>query len=85
MSGDSGAAKSHDFAAWERRYSLVVDSGSDDEPGPRYFKTNEAAWKAWHALADEWKPFADVRCKTPNQRGGIYWPRVDRQGRVLGA
>lgn len=66
------------------RYVVAVCSGDPSEPAPSYFAALDQAWSAWHELDDQWKPFAAVRCKTPNGRGGYYSPRIDRQGHVLG-
>lgn len=64
------------------RYVLTVDSGSPDEPSPRRFKSLTKVWDAYDELDREWRPFAEVRVATDNGRGGVYWPKIDRLGRV---
>lgn len=68
--------------ARERPYCLVVDSGMSDEPAPRYFGSLSAVWRAYDALAPEWRRFAEVRCRHAHHIGS-YYPRIDRSGRVV--
>jgi len=64
-------------------YQLTVDSGSRDEPSVHRFKSLTAVWRAHDALDAQLLPFAEVRLASLNGRGGVYWPLIDRQGRVV--
>jgi hypothetical protein len=64
------------------RYVLTVDSGSEDEPAQRRFKSLTRVWDAYDELDPKWRPFAEVRVATAHPSGGIYWPKIDRLGRV---
>lgn len=43
-----------------RPFQLLVDAGSYDEPGNRYFGSFEAAEKALFELEEKWIPFARI-------------------------
>lgn len=63
-------------------YQVSVDSGSREEPATRYFGSLETAWLAFNEIAEEWKPFAEVRRQTRVQDRWC-WFKIDRNGRVL--
>ena len=42
----------------QRNFRLFVDSGSEGEPGDRWFSSRRAALHAFGALDDRWKPYA---------------------------
>lgn len=65
------------------RYVLNVDSGSPDEPSPRRFKSLTKVWDAYDELDRKWRPYAEIRVASAHPSGnGIYWPKIDRLGRV---
>ena len=60
----------------KRRFELMVDSSSEDEPEPRRFGSLEAALTSFEELDSQWQRFAWIReHDAPGDRRGVIHMR----------